>query len=86
MDAFQAQLRQAIDTQLASLAQQYEQAIADARSAATQEAEQAIATRIDWRNRRLQPASTRSRSNGRAGSNQSWPPRAPKGSDNWSPR
>jgi hypothetical protein len=47
MDAFQAQLRQAIDTHLASLAQQYEQAIEEARTAATKEAEQAVATRID---------------------------------------
>lgn len=47
MDAFQAQLRQALDTHLASLARQYEQAIADARSAAAQEAEQAVATRLE---------------------------------------
>jgi chemotaxis protein histidine kinase CheA len=47
IDALQAQLRQTLDGHLASLTQQYEQAIADARRAASEEAEQAIATRLE---------------------------------------
>ncbi len=46
IDALQAQLRQTLDAQLASMAQQYEAAIDEARRAATQEAEQAVETRI----------------------------------------
>jgi hypothetical protein len=46
IDALQAQLRQALDAQLTSFTQQYEDAIAEARRAATQEAEQAVETRI----------------------------------------
>jgi chemotaxis protein histidine kinase CheA len=56
IDAFQAQLRQALDTHLASLTRQYDQAIGDARRAASEEAEQTIATRleaveVEWKSR-----------------------------------
>jgi hypothetical protein len=47
IDALQAQLRQTLDAHLTSLAQQYQQAIADAHRAASQEAEQAVATRLE---------------------------------------
>jgi chemotaxis protein histidine kinase CheA len=46
IDALQAQLRQTLDTHLASLARQYEHAVDEARNAAVQDAEKTLATRL----------------------------------------
>jgi len=48
IDALQAQLRRALDEQLASLSQQYDTAVEQARSVAAQEAEQEAAARFEF--------------------------------------